>query len=275
TAGALAILLALGAGVFAIGSALLPIRSGDATGETPPPAETAPPEGDGSAIDWPANMATGGIIFGSTGGSIEPQRSAPLTQGTAPAVPEVTRDDGKNDVLLYVDYRCPYCMHFEEQNSALLEAAMQTGNTTVEVVPLTFLDRASNGSYYSSRAAGAVACLVDQQPELAWKAHVALLSSKLQPEEGISGPDNAQLISELEGAVGGLNAKAKDCITTERFVPFAQALSNWVFANTIPNAKDATLRVEGTPTALVNGVPYTGDPTDGAAFRAFFEEQTK
>lgn len=275
-AAALAILVALASGMFALGAALMPsLPAADPETDGPGTNETTPPD-SGSAIEWPANMANGGIVFelAETDG-IEPVRSDPLEPGTAPQPTQVQRDGSQNDVLIYVDYRCPFCMQFEEQNSELLGSAVSEGNTTVQVVPLTFLDRASAGSYYSSRAAGAVACLADQQPEAAWPAHVALLSAELQPEEGIAGPTNEELIASLDRATGGLSAAAKECITGERFVPFASALNDWVFANPIPNAENAGMRVSSTPTVLVNGVPYPGDPADGEAFRAFFEAQTK
>jgi len=267
-AAGLALIVAVAGGMFALGAALAP----DIPDPGPDAGETAPPPSDASAIEWPANMATGGIIFG-TGGA--PVLSDPLRPGTAPQPAEVRRDGTKTDVLIYLDYRCPYCLIFEQANQALLEQALADGSTTVEVVPLTFLDRASAGSYYSSRASGAMACVVDAQPEVAWKAHTALLSPEAQPEEGIAGPTNDELVERIDDAVGGLDPAVRDCIATERFVPFAKALNDWVFANAVPNALDPQLRVTGTPLVLVNGAPYQGDPSDGTAFRTFFEEHSK
>lgn len=266
-AAGLAIIVAIAGGMFALGTALAP----DIPDPGPDAGETAPPPSD-AAIEWPANMATGGIIFGEGGA---PVRSAPLRPGTAPQPAEVRRDGTRTDVLIYLDYRCPYCLNFEQANQELLDQALADGSTTVEIVPLTFLDRASAGSYYSSRVSGAMACVVDAQPEAAWKAHSALLSPEAQPEEGIAGPTNDELIERVDGAVGGLDRAARDCIAKERFVPFAKALNDWVFANPVPNAIDRQLRVTGTPLVLVNGVPYPGDPGDGAAFRAFFEKQSQ
>lgn len=222
-----------------------------------------------SLIEWPANMATGGVVF------LGPNAPTPLTSSApAPATPPTPHAINRtlsNDVLIYVDYRCPVCSDFEQANGAFLETAIASGTTTVEIVPLSFLDRASPDSY-SSRAAGAIACVVNAQPEAAWSSHQALLSPDVQPASG-SGLTNKQLLSVLEQASGGLNAQVKDCIETEQFVTFAQALNGWAFANPVPNATNQEARLQGTPSVFVNGQYYAGSPSDSSAFESFFNEQ--
>ncbi len=228
--------------------------------------ETAPK----SLIDWPANMETGSIVFEGPGAPL-PRESAPLTAGTAPQTHQVDRASG-NDIMIYVDYRCPHCLEFEEANNEFLTSLIAQGNTSVEVVPLSFMDRYSEGSYYSSRASAALACVAENQPDSAWAVHNALLSRAIQPGAG-SGPTNEALIDALAQASGGINSAAESCITSESYVPFAQALTEWVFQNPVPNALDADLRIQGTPTVLVNGKVYEGDAADTTAFQTFFKEQ--
>ncbi|QIM17115.1 hypothetical protein G7067_12985 [Leucobacter insecticola] len=110
---------------------------------------------------------------------------------------------------------------------------------------------------------------MDTQPEYAWDAHKTLLDPDFQPEEGTGAYTNEELIAALPG----LNDATRSCITEERYQPFALELTKWVFANPVPFAKDPKLAVEGTPMAVVNGVPYAGDLADGAAFRAFLKAQ--
>lgn len=251
--------------LFGAGALAKPVIDPVAGGEAWTP-ETAPK----SLIDWPANMETGGVVFGGPGAPM-PRESAPLAAGTAPQPNKVDRA-ASNDILIYVDYRCPHCLEFEQANSDFLSEMIATGNTSVEVVPLSFMDRYSEGSYYSSRASAALACVVEKQPEAAWSVHNALLSPALQPAAG-TGPNNDELISLLNSASGGLNSAAAACITDESYVPFAQALTEWVFQNPVPNALDTSLRIQGTPTVLVNGNVFEGDAADTAAFQAFFKEQ--
>ena len=281
-AGGLAIVLALGVGALSLGALLLPAGAGSASGgsgdSAPAPAPEGAPEDDAPFLEWPANMATGGIIFGPGG---DPLTSDPLQPGSVPPRAEVARDGTRNDVLVYVDYRCPHCSSFEQANQELLAELVASDDTTVEIVPLSFLDRASEGAYYSSRAAAVMACVVDIQPVHAWQVHSNLLDPRVQPGAG-PGLTNDQLVQLVEVSTNAaldpvepLDPAVAECITSERFVPFAKALNDWVFSNPVPNADDPDLRVQGTPLAVVNGVPYPGDPADGAAFRAFVDEQTR
>lgn len=264
--GALAVLLGLVVGVLSIG--ILALSALDSNADTAAGTNDWQEESEEpvSLIEWPANMATGGIVFGE---QLDPRRSEPLQPGEAPATPEVNRESGQLDIRLYVDYRCPYCALFEQANGPALAELVSDGAATLEVIPLTFLDRVSAGSFYSSRAASAIACVVDGQPEAAWAAHSALLDPAVQPAEGGVGLSNKQLAQVLHEAVGGLNGMTSSCVESERFASFAQALNSWVFSNPVPGAVDPTLQVTGTPFVVVNGEPYTGDPADAAAFKEF------
>lgn len=241
-------------------------------GEAPSGARSAAEWGadQTTLLEWPANMATGGILFA---GDMQPVHSDPLgTRDTITPAP-ISRETGPADIRLYVDYRCPSCMAFEQEHGAQLEALVRSGAATLEIVPLTFLDRASQGTAYSSRAAGAMACVVDAQPEAAWSAHTALLSPAVQPREGSSGLSNDEIVSALETATGGLLPGVRDCIETGRFVQFASAFGTWAGSNPVPNAIDPQLTVAGTPFVVVNGVPYAGSPDDRAAFAQFLAHQ--
>lgn len=227
--------------------------------------------------EWPSNMATGSIIFlgGSADGG-EVVRSEAPPSGSAPFNPLVSASGESgpvNRIQLYVDYMCPVCGVFEETNAATIESALEGGDTSFELRPLTFLDEASNGSYYSSRASGALACVVNTQPDLAWKTHTTLLDPKNQPQEYTAGPTNEQLITLLNTATGGLSQQTQSCITAESYVPFAQGLSKWLLTNPVPNAADPLLMVSGTPTAVVNGERYEGSISDAAAFKSFLQKQ--
>lgn len=226
-------------------------------------------------VQWPANLSSGGIMFtGQPDGSISVVESDALPDNSFPDAPELpTAADGStpDHIQLYVDYRCPACLAFEVANGETLEHAAQAG-AVVEIKPLTFLDSSDPGGYYSSRVAGAMACVAENQPDLAWDAHVAFLNSDFQPSGGPS-PDNEQIVDRLDAAAGTLNSAARTCIVEEQHVYFSQALSNWSSTNPVPRAEDPDLMVRGTPLALVNGVQFNGDITDSKAFASFVTEQ--
>ncbi|MFT4231708.1 MAG: thioredoxin domain-containing protein, partial [Leucobacter sp.] len=275
-AGGLAVVLAIALGGVALAALIAPdgpsFGSGSGTATSPEaPDESASPDA-GDATRWPANMATGGLVF--AGGSDGPE----LLRSDAPqddALPEPldAEELGQPTLIrVYLDYRCPYCAAFEETNEKTLEAVASSGAAAVELVPLTFLDRVSSDAY-SSRAAGAMACVADAQPEDAWAAHAALLDPSFQPPETEPGHDDDAIIAELDRATGGLSDETRDCIGQGAFVPFALALNDWVFANPVPYAADPELQVTGTPFVVVDGEPYSGPLDDAGAFRDFLTAQ--
>ncbi|MHA3722525.1 DsbA family protein [Leucobacter sp. HY1910] len=283
TAGALALALAVSTVAFGAGTlglhALMGLASqasmgnmGNMGGKTD--ANTDDPAS--ANVEWPANFATGGIMFtGGKDGEMRVIESEPLPDNSFPDVSELPAGpDGvaPNRIQVYLDYRCPACLTFESANGDTLERAARAG-AVVELQPLTFLDSASAGTYYSSRVSGAMACVAEHQPTAAWSAHVALLSPEFQPEGGTEGPDNAAVIDRIEGAAGALNGAARRCITEEQHVIFAQALSNWISTNPVPRSETSDLRVAGTPLVLADGVAFTGDISDPGAFTQFLEQQ--
>lgn len=238
------------------------------------PEQDDPEAGSGSAdFTWPANMSTGGIIFTGTGEEpgIDVVRSDAPHEETAPASRDAEEIGEREIIHIYVDYRCPHCANFEAVNNDTLEQVIENGASAVEMHPLSFLDRVDQNDYYSSRAAAAVSCVASEQPGDAWTAHATLADPEFQPAGNGVGHSNEEIISTLDSAVGGLDGATHTCISEERLVPFVQALNEWWFSQPVPGTSDVI--VQGTPFAVVNGVPYEGDPADGAAFAAFLETQ--
>lgn len=246
--------------------------TGDAdSGAAEDEPQTGEPEATAS-FSWPKNLATGGIIFTGNGtADIDVVRSAAPAAETAPAPRDAADLGEKALVHLYLDYRCPYCALFDETNNQTLTSVVESGEAAVEVHTLTFLDRIDEADAYSSRAAGAVTCVASEQPEAAWAAHLALGSPQFQPSESTpKGHDNAAITAEID-RVAKLDDETKACIAENRFVSFTKTLSDWWFANPVPDTTD--VKVSGTPFIVVNGTPYAGAPDDAAAFRSFLEEQ--
>ena len=260
----------LGSGAGGDRPAAAPLEEDDSRAEAPDDGSS-----ESGAVEWPANMVTGGVLFSGDdeGDGIGVIASEAPEDNALPVPLDASEIGAQHHIRVYLDYRCPFCARFEDANAATLERAVQGGGAVLELHPLTFLDRVSQGSYYSSRSAGALACVADAQPEVAWRAHSALIDPDFQPAENGPGHDNAAILDELDRATGGLNGDASSCIEQERFVPFTQALNDWVFANPVPGAVDPELMVTGTPLVLVDGVPYPGDPGNSASFQAFLEQQ--
>lgn len=147
----------------------------------------------------------------------------------------VTIGEGKDTVVVFVDFQCPVCKNFEEQYGAALETAAADGRITLEYHPIAILDRFSQGTEYSSRSAGAAFCVAESASDKYLDFSRALFTN--QPAENTSGLTNEQL-ADIAKQVGA--DKAASCITDETYKKFgaAQADQN---------------DIKGTPTVEVNG----------------------
>jgi protein-disulfide isomerase len=155
-----------------------------------------------------------------------------VDNGTAFAV-----GDGPVTVDVYEDFMCPICHQFEQQSGATLQQLVSAKKVTVRYHPIAILDDKSNGTRYSTRAAGAVAAAAGEGKFLQY--HQVLFDN--QPAEGSDGLDAAKLI-EL-GKTAGLGDTFAAAVNDGRY-------DGWATKVTEESSKRG---VVGTPTVLVNG----------------------
>lgn len=158
----------------------------------------------------------------------------------------VGRPQAPVTVALYFDYLCPACGAFESANGAELTRLLEAGTIQVELRPMAFLDRLSDGTVYSTRAANALATVADAAPGRVWSFHGALYAE--QPAEGGPGLTDETISGLATGA--GVPAAVAARFAEGRYEP-------WVAATT---ARAFDAGVEGTPTILVDGHRFEGDP---------------
>ena len=212
----------------------------------------------------PANMLSDGIILqGDSDGNIVAART-PAIPAEGDAVPTDPQEYADVvTIVVYLDYLCPFCQKFEAANAEQLATWVSAGAATLEIHPIAFLDNASAGSRYSSRSANAMACVANFAPDTFFLANAAMYTS--QPPEGTTGLTNEELVALLKTA-GVDDEKVTRCIDNESFSQWVTAATKRT-ADPVPNS---TLEeIAGTPTVLVNGIKYPGDPSDAAAFDAF------
>ncbi|TFB76320.1 DUF4190 domain-containing protein [Cryobacterium glaciale] len=196
--------------------------------------------------------------------SSEPESSAPLPTGQLGAADfdGGYLEFGTGAVIIdeYVDPMCPFCAQFEDANGELLLAGVESGVITLRVHSLTFLDRMSQGTDYSSRASAALTCQATLNPN----ETLALLSSLFanQPLEQTPGLSNGELADLATGPVSII-----DCVDSGVYEGWSQANTEAALTGPIDGAEIDS--VEGTPTVLVDGLLYTGSLTDTAEFSAF------
>jgi protein-disulfide isomerase len=213
------------------------------------------PEGPG-----PLNMASDGIQIGE--GYVAAETPA-LAPGEDPVPTE--RAEGELNITMYVDYLCPICRQFEETNADYISSLLENGGTTVDIHPITILDRLSQGTKYSTRAANAASCVANSQPNHFYDYHLQLFVR--QPEENTAGLTDDELIGLLKDAGIEDNGQIASCIKEQTFRPFVVASTDRALNGPIPNSN--VDKVEGTPTVIVNGMKYEGAVDDLASFQAF------
>ncbi|WP_430786625.1 DsbA family protein [Actinoplanes sp. G11-F43] len=164
---------------------------------------------------------------------------------TAEGALVVGRESAPVKLEIYLDYMCPYCGKFERANNTEIDKLITDGTVRVELHPLAFLDRFSQGTRYSSRAANAVATVADRAPGKVMAFNKALFDN--QPDEGTDGLDDTR-IAELAVQAGVPQA-------------VADVLDDGIHATWVKQANDAAFDagVTGTPTVKINGQKWEGD----------------
>ncbi|WP_296197824.1 thioredoxin domain-containing protein [uncultured Microbacterium sp.] len=126
-----------------------------------------------------------------SGPGTQPQSSAINTETGAIAV-----GTGSKTLDTYVDFMCPICGQFETQFGPTIDSMVADGSITLNIHPISILDRASQGTQYSTRSANAAYAVAVKHPDLALKYLQALFAQ--QPQENTSGLTNDQLVSIAE-----------------------------------------------------------------------------
>lgn len=157
---------------------------------------------------------------------------------------------GEQTLDTYIDFMCPICNQFEQAYGESIQGLVDDGTITLNIHPIAILDRLSQGTEYSTRAANAMYCVAETAPDAAVSFMQTLYAN--QPAEGSTGLTDEQLI-EIAGSVGAEGIDA--CVTEQRYSGFVSSMTQ----QTPPNPE--TGRV-GTPTVLLNGefLQLTGDP---------------
>ncbi|MET7772504.1 thioredoxin domain-containing protein [Nocardia sp. NPDC005366] len=151
----------------------------------------------------------------------------------------VGKPDAKVTVRVVADLQCPACKAFEAANGQVLEDAVNSGTAAVEYNIISFLDRASSGAEYSSRAANASYCVAEADPAK-YQTWLSTMYEQ-QPAEGSSGLSNDQLI-EIAKSVG-YTGDVAGCVNDRTYDKFVKAKTQEAFDGGI----------QSTPSVFVNG----------------------
>lgn len=202
------------------------------------------------------------VVIVAIGGIVWYSNSQATATGPAPESSAINEDtgaiavgDGPNTVDTYVDFMCPICNNFEQTYGSTLQQLASDGTITLNIHPISILDRASQGTEYSTRSANAMYCVAADDPANALPFLQALYEN--QPAEQSTGLDDATLTSIAEGV--GASDSVASCIADGTY-------SSYVTAMTRETPVQSGASGVSTPTIVVNGqtltnqTDLTGDP---------------
>ena len=163
---------------------------------------------------------------------------------------------GEDAVVVEVvyDYQCPHCANFENVNAFEINTLLQSGNVEFIFRPVSFMDYASNGKEFSTRAANAAAVVADQAPELFLPFHNALFANQPQGN-GMTDDQIADIALEV-----GVPQAVVDQLTATVEGSDERTFSRWIAAATEYTNND--LGGLSTPTIILNGERFPGAGQD-------------
>jgi len=191
-----------------------------------------------------------------------PERPAPTSSVRPSASPpgwdgrtgEIVLGRGPARVDVWLDPLCPYCKQFEQAQREALAAWSERDGVQLVVHPLTFLDRASEGTAYSTRAATVLATAAEQDQDAVLPLLLDLYER--QPAEHSPGLTD----DELADIAADHGVDAEDALD-ER--PYDQLFAaNSAAAFTGPGA------ITGTPAVRVDGTDVPSADLYGPSLRA-------
>ncbi|BDV31314.1 hypothetical protein Microterr_19740 [Microbacterium terricola] len=218
----------------------------------------------------PANAADDGFVVTSFDGI--PAGSGAMDVS---ATPKASEDTGKSstpaasdqavvDIRVYVDYLSEGSGMFQQANVQQLAQWVGTDTVSLTYYPVAMLTAKSNGTKYSLRAASAAACVAGYAPERFAAYNHTLLTQ--QPAVDSGGYSDTEL-ADMAQASGVSNPKpVRACIEDEKYLSWAKEATERALED-LPDTDGLVLT--GTPTVLVNGIPYIGALDDAQEFSQF------
>lgn len=176
----------------------------------------------------------------------------------------VTIGTGPKIVDLYLDPMCPYCKLFEQTSGPMLLDEAQGGRATLRVHPLAILNRFSQGTDYSTRAAAVFAAASALSPAKA-SAYLSAMYAA-QPKENTPGLTDAQLIDL--GTKAGVDASLAH-VDLAPYRAWVDTQTTRATTGPLTTTREVPA-VRQVPTVVVDGAVFTGNSDQKDAFLLFY-----
>lgn len=143
--------------------------------------------------------------------------------------------EGDTEIDVFVDFICPICGDFEDAYGEQLQTAAANDEITLNVHPISILNRYSTTGEYSSLSAGAMYCVAAEAPDSALDFFNSLFEN--QPAENTAGLSAEELTALAEKAGAGA---AADCIADGTYMKYSESQAD-------------AHEIQGTPTIEIDG----------------------
>ncbi|WP_300267782.1 thioredoxin domain-containing protein [Microbacterium sp.] len=167
----------------------------------------------------------------ASGPGTAPESSALVNEETG----AISFGEGETEVDVFVDFICPICGQFEDTYGEQLQTAAADDEITLNIHPISILNRYSTTGEYSSLSAGAMYCVAEEAPDAALTFFNSLFAN--QPAENTAGLSVDELTSMAEEAGA---AAAADCIADGTYMRFSETQAD-------------QHEIQGTPTVEIDG----------------------
>jgi protein-disulfide isomerase len=210
-------------------------------------------------VNWFAIWISVGVVVAlvAVSGLVVWMNSSATSPGDAPEAANINAEtgaiavgEGSNQLDTYIDFMCPICNQFEQLYGETIEGLVDDGSITLNIHPISILDRASLGTEYSTRSANAMYCVAVEDADASLPFMQAMFEN--QPAENTEGLTNEQILAIAEGVgVTGIDS----CVNDGHYSKYVTSITEETPVK--PGAGGI-----GTPTVLLNGefVDLTGDP---------------
>lgn len=210
--------------------------------------------GTGEQLTPVAASERGGVVFDSTG-RLDPAEGAGSGDVVWPQ--SLAADGGPVVVSVYFDFMCPWCGVFEQTQAETLDGLLEAGDIVLDSHPVAILDRYSNGTNFSTRAASGAFAVAEGSPEHYFDFLSAMMAEGTQPAENTDGMTNAEIAAIATGV--GVPAEVAAEIESAAYADYATAATDLASQD---------LGQLSTPTVLVNGEPLEVNWTEEGALEA-------
>jgi len=182
------------------------------------------------------------VVLVALGGLVVFLNNQATSPGTAPEsaivneeTGAITFGTGDTEIDTFVDFMCPICGDFEDTYGAALQDAAANDDITLNLHPISILDRYSQNTEFSTRAAASVYCVAAEAPDSALDYFNLLFEN--QPAENTAGLTDDELTAFADQVGAGA---AADCIADGTYKRYVTSQTN-------------QHEIQGTPTVEIDG----------------------